>query len=140
MFEERIKRYLIDDKESFRFQDYIIDVSGNGYRFGLVRGGHSGGYWFEPQVTEQDGNLVISGRIEYLTYPYDGLKEKKLPDKIEGFFLYVLLSPLILIVKAYRLMRGLIDKMRRRPIQREETAEDRLFYLMKMILGCARMS
>lgn len=139
LFAEKINHYLMNDKEAFRFQDYLIDISENNFCFGIARGGHSGGYWFVPQVTEQNGNLMISGRIEYSAYRYDETRTEKLLNKIDEFFLYVILSPLILIRKAYQLIKKLIYKIRHKPFSREETEEDRLFYLIETILGCTRI-
>ncbi len=138
MFEDKINQYFTENKENANTNNYMIDSRFGDYAFGIKRGGHSGGYWYEPKITEQNGNLIISGRIEYLT-PYNDTKIKRFFGKIEDGCLMVFLFPLFLLVKVYQLIKKLVYKMRHKPLPKEETEEDRLFYLMENILGCTRM-
>lgn len=138
MFLERINRYLTSSKESLRFHDYIIEVSENSYRFGLKHGGHSGGYWYEPMISEENGNLIICGRIEYLSYFYDNTRIKRLLKKIDEWVFIILLFPIILIVKTCQLI-GRFAHRKEKPVLETETEVDRLYYLMEDILGCTRM-
>ena len=141
MFAEKINRFFNDtnNNESLCDNDYSMDIRQSDYAFCIKRGGHSGSYWFDPNITEKNGNLVISGQIEYLSYPYDKSKVKKFYDKIEEFSLYVFLAPLILVVKAYQLIKRLVFRIRNKPIPKEETEEDRLFFLMEVFLECTRL-
>ncbi len=49
----------------------------------------------------------------------------------------VILLPLILILKLCLLIGTLIKKLRKQPIVKEETTEDRLYYLMESLLNCS---
>ena len=137
MFLEKLQPYPSNTRE-FAFYDYLIDISESDYRFGVARGGHSGGYWFEPTVTELDGKLIFSGKIRYI----DGYSGENAPlyedDKTTEFILFVLCFPLLVLVKAYVLIEMLYKKLRHQPIEVEESEEDKLYNLMENLLGCTR--
>ena len=139
-FSETLYQYPTNDRKFFYFNDYIVEITGDRYSFGVQRGGHSGGYWFIPTITEIGDKLLFSGTIEYIdswTTTKDS-KFRKIVDKIELGCLTVLLLPLILIVKLYQAIAKLIKKIRKQPIVKEETPEDRLYYLMETLLNCTR--
>lgn len=137
-FLEPLYQYPNNDRKFFYFNDYIVEISGDMICFGVARGGHLGGYWFKPTITEIGNRLQFSGKIEYIgSYTKDS-KFHKTVDKIEEGCLFVILLPLLLLVKLYLSIKNLIQKIRKKPIIKEETTEDRLFYLMETLLNCTR--
>lgn len=40
------------DDKFYYFDDFIVKVTGDEIHFGVARGGHSGGYWYVPSITE----------------------------------------------------------------------------------------
>ena len=65
MFLNQLNKYNNNNQRFFYFDDYIIELSDDDIRFGVARGGHSGGYWFVPTITELDGKTIFCGTIEY---------------------------------------------------------------------------
>ncbi len=51
MFLNQLNEYPNNNQKFFYFDDYIVELSENEVRFGVARGGHSGGYWFVPTIT-----------------------------------------------------------------------------------------
>ena len=136
MFLQTLNQYPNNDHKFYYFNDYIVEVSGDNYRFGVARGGHSGGYWFEPTITELDNKLIFSGQIKYIDSYTNDKGAKKVVNKIEEGCLLVILLPLLLIIKIYVLISLQIKKIMRKPIIKEETPDDKLFYLMENLLNC----
>ena len=91
---EQVK--LLKDRE------YLIRETESGFDLGIGRGGHQGGYWYCAAVAEDGSGSHISGRVVYRTWDR---KEIKLTwiDKIESAFLFVILLPLVLLVRIYRI-------------------------------------
>lgn len=137
MFLEKLQPYPSNTRE-FAFYDYLIDISESNYRFGVARGGHSGGYWFEPTVTELDGKLILSGRIRYIDSYSEGKAPPDEDNKTAKFITLVLGFPILVPVIAYALIEQLYKKLRRQPIGTRETEEDKLYNLMENLLGCTR--
>lgn len=106
---------------------FIFENNDGKYSFGLARGGHSGGYWYRPEYSEEDGILHIEGRIRF--------ESALTTSKFEDIALTVILSPIILIVHTIRGAIWVIKKILGKPItaDNEKTA---LFRLMVDILGC----
>lgn len=122
----------------FYLDEYIVKFVDGQLHFGVARGGHSGGYWFIPEITENDGRIELRGVIEYI-----GPEKKRTPlakfmDSIEMVLLTILLLPLLLLVKLYTLIEWLVRKIINRPKPREKTAEDGLYDLMENHFGCVR--
>ncbi|MPM96756.1 hypothetical protein SDC9_143921 [bioreactor metagenome] len=136
MFLETLNKYPNNDHKFFYFNDYIVEISGDNYRFGVERGGHSGGYWFEPTITEMDDKLIFSGHINYIDFYSNDKWYEKVVTKTEEGCLIIILFPLCLLIKIYALIRLIIRKIRRQPSIKEETTEDRLFNLMENLLNC----
>ena len=134
----QLNKYPNNNQKFFYFDDYIVEISDNEVRFGVARGGHSGGYWFVPTITEFDGKTTFCGTIEYVD-PYTNEKGiKKIVNKIEEVLLWIILIPIIVVVKVYLFFSWLIRKIFKRSKHKEESLEDKLYNLMENHLGCKR--
>ena len=137
-FLSQLNKYPNNNQKLFYFDDYIVEISDNEVRFGVARGGHSGGYWFVPTITEFDGKTTFCGTIEYVD-PYTNEKGiKKIVNKIEEVLLWIILIPIIVVVKVYLFFSWLIRKIFKRSKHKEESLEDKLYNLMENHLGCKR--
>ena len=123
---------------SFYYIDqYIIMLTDNEIHFGVERGGHSGGYWFIPQITELDDRTEFCGEIRYIGPENDRGRIGKVLDSVGGIILFLLLLPITMIIKLYTLINRVIRKICNRP-QPILTTEERLFDLMENYLSCVR--
>lgn len=120
----------------YYFDDYIVKVIDDEIHFGLARGGHSGGYWFVPTITDLDRKTVFSGKIRYIGPEDDRKGLKKVIGIIGEFLLLILILPIAIIVWVYTFIEWLARKIFRRPKSKEETPEERLFDLMENYFGC----
>ncbi len=138
MFLNQLNKYPNNDEKFFYFNDYIVELSNDDIRFGVARGGHSGGYWFVPTITELDGKTTFCGTIEYIS-PYTSEKGiKKIVNKIDEVLLWIILIPIIIIVKVYLFFSWVVRKLFKKTKPKEESMEDRLYNLMENHLGCKR--
>lgn len=138
MFLEQLNKYPNNDQKFFYFDDYIVKLSNDDIHFGVARGGHSGGYWFVPTITELNGKTTFSGTIEYIS-PYTNEKGiKKVVNKIEEILSYIILIPIIIIVKVCLFFTWLVRKIFNRTKSKEESLEDKLYNLMENHLNCTR--
>ena len=111
MFLNQLNKYPNNNQKFFYFDDYIVVVSNGDIRFGVARGGHSGGYWFVPTITAIDGKTTFCGTIEY-SDPYTSEKGiKKIVNKIEEILLWIILIPIIIIVKVYLFFSWFVRKL-----------------------------
>ena len=106
---------------------FILEKKDGKYSFGLARGGHSGGYWYRPEYSEEDGILHIEGRIRF--------ESALTTSKFEDIALTVILSPIILIVHTIRGAIWVIKKILGKPIT-ADNVKTALFRLMLDVLGC----
>lgn len=120
----------------YYFHDYIIKKIGDEIHFGVARGGHSGGYWFIPTITDLGDRLEFRGEIRYIGPNHDSSAFKKTIDGIGEVVLFVLLLPIFLAIKIYTLMERLVRKICNRPKPKEKTNEEKLYELMENYLGC----
>lgn len=127
-----------DSGNYFYLGEYIVKFVGENVHFGVARGGHSGGYWFIPQITEFDDHIELRGAIEYIGPRSDLTPIGRLYDKIEMILLTILLSPVVLLVKLYTLIEWVVRKLLNRPKPKEKTEEDGLYDLMEHHFGCIR--
>lgn len=118
--------------------EYIVEIDGDQIRFGVARGGHSGGYWFIPEITECDGRTELRGTIEYIGPGTHRSPMGRLWDRVEMCLLTVFFSPVILIVKLYTLIDRAVRRLTNRPKPKEKTEEDGLYDLMENHFGCIR--
>ena len=137
-FLNQLNKYPNNDQKFFYFDDYIVELSNGDIRFGVSRGGHSGGYWFVPTITEIDGKTTFCGTIEY-NDPYTSEKGiKKIANKIEEILLWIILIPIIIIVKVYLFFSWVVRKLFKKTKPKEESLEDKLYNLMENHLNCTR--
>ena len=87
------------------------------------------------------GNAKISGVVMLIGYlpmflfmPFI----KKIVNKIEEILLWIILIPIIIIVKVYLFFSWVVRKLFKRTKPKEESLEDRLYNLMENHLGCKR--
>jgi len=142
MFLNQLNKYPNNNQKFFYFDDYIVELSNGDIRFGVARGGHSGGYWFVPTITEIDGKTTFCGTIEY-SDPYTSEKGiKKIVNKIEEILLWIILIPIIIIVtiivKVCLFFSWVVRKILKRTKPKEESLEDKLYNLMEYHLNCTR--
>ena len=138
MFLNQLNIYPNNNQKFFYFDDYIVELSENEIRFGVARGGHSGGYWFIPTITELDGKTTFCGTIEHVS-PYTNEKGiKKNANKIEEVLLWIILIPIIIIVKVCLFFSWLVRKILKRTKPKEDSLEDKLYNLMENHLNCTR--
>lgn len=123
---------------SYYFNDYIVELVGDEIRFGVARGGHSGGYWFIPTIIEFDNRIEFSGKIRYIGPEDDRSKVEKIIDWIGLFLVFVLTLPILLIMELYAIIEWIVRKICKRPKAKTETIEEKLFDLMENHLKCIR--
>lgn len=120
----------------YYFDDYIVKLIGDEIYFGVARGGHSGGYWFVPTITELGNKMEFRGEIRYIG-PNDNTDSfKKAVNSIGDFLLLILILPIVLIIRGYIFIEWLVRKIFNRPKPKEKTNEERLFDLMVNYCGC----
>jgi hypothetical protein len=122
---------ISDDKERCKYiNEYIIKLIGDKIHFGVDRGGHSGGYWYVPEITEFDDYIELRGKIKYESDETNALI--RFCDKLAEVILYILFLPIIGIIELYTLIRKLCNK----PVPKAQSTEDKLFDLMINHLNC----
>ena len=119
----------------YYLDDYIVRVVDDEIHFGVARGGHSGGYWFVPEITCLDGKTEFRGEIRFLPVDTRGTFRKAI-DGIGDFLLFVLFLPICLLVWGYMFIEWLVRKLFNCPKPKQKTDEERLFDLMENYLGC----
>ena len=141
-FDEDGHKYILDD--------YIVEKVEEEVRFGIERTGHSGGQWFIPTITECDGKILLRGTIQYIgpknAQVSDVDKEsrfKKYIKRIGEILLHIIVLPIVLLVyiavKLSDIFKWLVRKIKREPMVKIRTTEDRLLFLMENRLGCVRV-
>ena len=121
----------------YYFDDYMVKRVNDEIHFGVARGGHSGGYWYIPTITERDGKTEFRGTIQYIgpgSESQGGIR--KLIDWVELVLGMIVVLPIAALVLAYRFFDGLIRKLRGCPKPKEKTNEERLLDLMVNYFGC----
>ena len=121
----------------YYFDNYIVKLVGDEIHFGVARGGHSGGYWFVPTITDLGEKMDFRGEIRYIGLSSENQGAfKKAIDGIGEFLLLILILPIALVIRIYMFMEWLIRKIFNRPKPKEKTIEERLFDLMENYFGC----
>ena len=120
----------------YYFDDFIVKLIGDEIHFGVARGGHSGGYWFVPTITDFGNKMEFRGDIRYIGPNDNDRPFKKAINSIGDFLLLILILPIVLIIRSYMLIEWLIRNIFKRRKPRQKTNEERLFDLMENYLGC----
>lgn len=126
------------DGTFYYFDDYIVRVIGDEIHFGVARGGHSGGYWFVPTITDLGDKLELRGKIQYIGPKDNRGAFRKTIDGVGEFLLLILILPIVLVIRGYMFVEWLVRKILNRPKPKEKSNEERLFDLMENYLGCAK--
>lgn len=143
-FFNKLNSFPNNSNEFYCFDNYIVKKVNDEMHFGLERAGHSGGHWFVPTITEHKDKIEFKGTIEYIGPKNNPTtsKEKRFIEKTREILLYILVLPFALIVfsfmKIYNALKWIVKRIRRQPIVKVETTEEKLFYLMENHLGCVR--
>ena len=85
----------------YYFDDYIVELVGDEMHFGVTRGGHSGGYWFVPTITDLGNKMEFRGEIKYIGPNDNRGSFKKAIDSVGEFLLLILILPIVLIIRGY---------------------------------------
>ena len=121
--------------------DYLVKSDDGSYRFGVAPGGHSGGYWYCPTCTEEDGKLVFSGKIRYLSLHPPKTKKERFLNRLGWVLLFVFLwiftLPLVLFFNLFRGIAWIILRLLGKPTERDGM-ENTLYTLMTDRLGCEK--
>ena len=119
--------------------EYIISTLGGKIEFGIERAGHSGGYWYTPNIIEYEDKIELVGTIQYIGPENSTTRTKtqKILDKIGLFLLSILLFPVLAIFFVISKIQWIIRKIRKQP--NPKTTEDKLFDLMETRLNCQRV-
>ena len=121
----------------YYFDDYIVKLVDDEIHFGVARGGHSGGYWFVPAITDLGEKMEFRGEIQYIGPNSENRSAfKKTINGIGEFLLLILILPIALVIRIYVFIEWLIRKIFNRPKSKEKTNEERLLDLMENHLGC----
>ena len=124
--------------EFYYFDDYIVKICNGVIHFGVERGGHSGGYWYIPLITEYEERIEFSGTVEYIGPEDNRGRIKKVIDGIGLSVLIILVLPIILLIWLYMLFEWIIRKLIKKQRAKAKTTEEKLFDLMENHLGCIR--
>lgn len=136
MFLDVLNKFQNNSNQYYYFDDYIVDNRDGEIRFGVQRAGHSGGYWFLPTITEYDGKTIFTGEMQYIDSYTNQEGTKKLINKIENIFFYILVMPIILIAIPILIVLWLKRKIFKKA--EPKTTEECLFDLMERHLKCVR--
>jgi len=121
----------------YYLDDYIVKLVGDEIHFGVARGGHSGGYWFIPQITGFDDRIEFRGSIRYIGPEREKrCTGRKVADGIGLFLLAILIFPVVVVIRGCQAIEWVVRKLFNRPKPKEKTNEERLFDLMENYIGC----
>ena len=120
------------------FDDYIVKIVDNTIHFGVERCGHSGGNWFIPHITEFDDRIEFCGPIKYDGPVDDRNKVQKIFDGIGYALLFILILPIVVIIRLYQVIEWVICKLLKKEKQKPKTTEEKLLNLMENHLDCVR--
>ncbi len=136
-FLEMLKQFSNNDNKFYYFDNYIVKLIDDEIHFGVERGGHSGGYWFIPTITEFNDRIEFRGTIQYIGPENNRSKPQKIFDNAGEILLFIILLPVILIFRLYMGIKWCIRKIFKQP--KPKTTEDKLYDLMERYFGCVRM-
>jgi len=119
--------------------NYLITVKEDEISFGIARAGHSGGYWFVPEITEAEGKILLHGTLRYVGPLPDENRTRlqKLKEALKTAFLLLLSLPFLLIFAIGHWIRRFFRWIARKP-KLAVTTEERLYDLMGNYMQCQR--
>ncbi len=133
---ERFSHHAYLGNTFYYVHDYIIKLADGEIHFGVARGGHSGGYWFVPAITDFGNRIEFHGTIRYIGSEEHRGPLKKAMERVGNVLLFVLLLPVMAVVWLCRFVGWLVKKIRNRPKPKEPTIREKLFDLMENQLRC----
>ena len=124
--------------------EYIISTLGGKIEFGIERAGHSGGYWYTPDIIEYEDKIELVGTIQYIGPKSDQGYRSKLKDKIITVLLFIIFFPVALltylIIKLIDFVKWLSAKISKKEKKMNpKTKEEKLYDLMINHLGCSNV-
>jgi len=124
--------------------EYIISTLGGKIEFGIERAGHSGGYWYTPNIIEYEDKIELVGTIQYIGPKSDQGYRSKLKDKIITVLLFIIIFPVVLltylIIKLIDFVKWLSAKISKKEKKMNpKTKEEKLYDLMINHLGCSNV-
>jgi len=130
--------FLTAAKSSVKNTEYLLKDLPGGFSLGVLRGGHSGGYWYDGQFSEECGKLKISGTIVYKdAYLNTVIRRKDAhPNttirRIEEYLLFASLFVLFFYILIPLFIIQYIKKKKRKgKIEEEERLEHFMIDIMK---------
>ena len=117
--------------------DYIISTLDGKISFGIERAGHSGGYWFVPDIVEYDDRIELVGKIQYFGPENHRNGKTKRKYKIWEIVADIFLFPLICIFAIVYFIEKALNKTRKKT--KPMTRYEKLLDLMKNHLGCTEV-
>lgn len=130
MFLNNLNKFPNNDQKFFYFDDYIVELANNEIRFGVARGGHSGGFWFTPTITEIHNKTIFCGEIKHIDSNTTEQGIKKALNKFCEFMLIIVFMPVFIVAKLYYFLK--------KSKTEEPSIEDKLYNLMENHLNCTR--
>ena len=141
MFIDSLKQFPNNDNNFYYFDDYIVKLTENEIHFGVERAGHSGGYWFIPQIVEYENKTEFRGEIQFIGPVDKKSKIRKKTGNFLGWLALILISVIILPLILYISIKDIILKREKQNIETtDDKREDKLFDLLENYLGCKRKS
>ena len=86
---DRFSHNSYSNSTFYYFDDYIVKQTDDEIHFGVARGGHSGGYWFIPTITEFDNRIEFCGTIRRVGGGNDPKDIKRVCNSI-GEFMFMI--------------------------------------------------
>jgi len=139
MFLDSLKQFHNNDNGFYYFDDYIVNITGDEIRFGVERGGHSGGFWFIPQIIEYENKIEFRGEIQFISSVNNTSDNRsriqKIKDNLLPYLLFIIVLPIVLpLVLINQLKEAIINRSKKKP----RKTEDKLHDLLENHLGCTR--
>ena len=120
---DEVLECLRERVKHLRDREYLLKETDVGFDLGIGRGGHQGGYWFCAAVSPEGEGSFISGRVVYRDCHGKEFKMTRI-DKIEYGCLFLVVLPIALLIRIYRILRP------------EVTDEDRFVEFMTAKMDC----
>ena len=118
-----VLKSLREQVKQLRDREYLLEETDVGFDLGIARGGHQGGYWYCATVSSDGEGSFISGRVVYRDRHGKEFKMTWI-DKIEYGCLFLVVLPIALLIRIYRILRP------------EVTDEDRFVEFMTAKMDC----
>lgn len=122
------EEFLSAVRSSVLNTEYMLADLDGGFSLGVMRGGHSGGYWYDGYFSEEGGKLKISGKIEYKD-AYPNTVMRKIGEGLMFVFFFIFFFYILIPL-------WIVRYIRRKKYNRKEAEEESLERFMFDIMGC----